>query len=158
MRALAAAALLSACVSTSYLPQPSPGITITVKDGTAAFSKHGKVVQMGAFGKGLSAALADVPAAARHAEIWRQRNWMGIGLQIASLALTVTGFVLLQPSGGWSDRNFAALGLMGGGFGAGIGGLGVMLGGQSHLWDALNLYNDHVRKLRTCPGGVIVRW
>lgn len=159
-----AAALLAASCSTSYFPRPGPGIKVTLKNGSPTFWKEGKVVQQGMFGSGLAAAMADLPEARRHAETWRSRNITGLVLLITGGAMAVPGAFIVSPGDGLSARNTASVTLISAGFAALIAGLITTLTGQSHLWDALNLYNDRARQpgarssIAPVPGGLAFRW
>jgi hypothetical protein len=156
MRLALLTTILATACSTSYFPKPAPGLKVTMSDGSPTFWIEGRMVQKGIFGTGLAEAIADVPEAREHALIWRSRNITGLTSQLAGLAMVIPGVAVIEPSAGMSPRNIVTVSLVSAGLAAVILGTAVALSGQSHLWDALNLYNDQAaeQRARANPGGL----
>jgi hypothetical protein len=131
--------------STSYQPARSPRIETVVQGGQPTFIKDG--VQFGSlvWGTGLVDAVQGNPQAERHARIGRNLIAGGFVLDLVGLGTEIGGLAV------WAhDRNQnpgapasgLAVGLIVGGLAAVIAGSSLMMAGQPHLYDAINIYND----------------
>jgi hypothetical protein len=144
MRFWPLAAVLATACSTTYFPRPTPGLRVTMSDGSPVFWKDGKLVQKGGFGSDLAAALSDVPEAKAHAETWRSRNITGLTLLLLGAGMVGGGGGAIEYGAGFNTRNTVSLSLMAAGLLTAIVGTVTSNSGQSHLWDAMNLYNDRL--------------
>lgn len=162
MRFALALCLFGAGCVTGYEPHASRSIRMILKDGTAAFTKNGVVVQKGFLGSGLSEAMADVPQAQRHAEAFRKQTIAGFVVSLVALPVVAAGAVVAilgmtsQREGVSSGTGFPYVTSVG--FGMEVLGLaGAILGAavtssaQPHLYDALNIYNDAVEEALRRP-------
>lgn len=168
MRSIAALALFAtACFGSSYIPKPSPYIQVTTNwAGSTTFWKDGKKLQAGYWSKDIFKVFEKLPKAREHIETWRSRQVLSFILNVFSSVITATGLFIIEPGSGFNSRNTLSIAmLVGGAFPVSMTGLVYGLSAGSHLWDAVNLYNDDLKKkrgqrsaVRLGPGGLAVQW
>jgi hypothetical protein len=137
----------SACFGTGFTPKPGPGITITYNAiGSPVFSKDGKEIGSGYFGRELSEALADVPEARADAEKWRNYKLCSLSLSLIASAITIAGVAAIEPGAGINARNaFSIASILTGSFPLAIGSTLCNLAADARLQDAILRYNDKAR-------------
>ena len=130
--------------SSSYEPARSPRIVTVVEGGTPTFVKNGERVGSTAFGGGLADAVRGNREAEHHARIGRNLTIGGLVLDVAGLGAMVGGVVLVSQDSLSSSNDHSTAGsalLVGGAVAALAGGI-MMICGQPHIYDAVNIYND----------------
>ena len=131
--------------SSSYEPARSPRIVTLVEGGTPKFVRDGQRIGSPAFGSGLVDAVRGNPEAERHARIGRNLIVGGFVLDIAGLGAEVGGLVALAHDRNQGhDSSSLGTGLVLGGLAAVIAGSVLIIAGQPHIYDAVNIYNDGV--------------
>jgi len=131
--------------SSSYEPARSPRIVTLVEGGTPKFVRDGERIGSPAFGSGLVDAVHGNPEAERHARIARNLIVGGFVLDIAGLGAEVGGLaVLAHDRNQGHDSPGLGTGLLLGGLAAVIAGSVLIIAGQPHIYDAVNIYNDGV--------------
>jgi hypothetical protein len=116
---------------------------VVIHHGAAMYVKDGKEQPIGPFSGHLEALVADVPAAAVHAETAHVRFMVGIPAYVVGLGGVVAGIALLSGPVGWL--------VIGAGAATSGTGLGLMGNGVTHAIDAVNIHNDAIRDLRPPP-------
>lgn len=146
-RIAAALCLVATGCSSSYVPRPSPRVSLAVVDGDIAAVRDGQAVPLGIFGTGLEDVVAENAEARDHAETFTSFTVAGFVIGILGAGATGGG-VGLWVGNESGDRNE---GLRAAGIGLTIGGIAMSLTGaifqiaaQPHLYDAINIYNDSV--------------
>jgi hypothetical protein len=141
--ALLALSFVAGC-SSSYEPARSPRIETVVDGGQPTFVKDGERVGHLAFGTGLVDAVHANPRAEHHARVGRNLVAGGFVLSLAGLGTEIGGLVVLAREGASSQPSNSGLGvaLLVTGVAAAISGSVMMLAGQTHIYDAVNIYND----------------
>lgn len=145
--ALAAALVLAttAC-STHYVPQSNGRISVVMDPGMA-FYKDGKTYHPGLFGGDVDEAVAGNAKAVDEAISYQNDQTIGFACTLAGLAAILAGGAVLgadYPTDGQAKGLPPSLGLLIGGIVAEVIGLGFTMSAQTHLWDAINIYNDGV--------------
>ena len=140
------------CTS-SYEPAKSPRIATVVAGGQPTFVKDG--VQFGSqvWGTGLVDAVHGNPRAEHHARVGRNLIAGGFVLGLVGLGSEIGGLVVAvhdnnQPNG---EASPLAIGLIIGGLATALTGSALIMAGQPHLYDAINIYNDSVDVRPTAP-------
>ncbi|HEY0467471.1 MAG TPA: hypothetical protein VGC79_24895 [Polyangiaceae bacterium] len=138
------ALLLTQGCSSSYEPARSPRITTLVRGGYPTFVKDGQRIGSPAFGTGLVDAVRDNPRAEHHARVGRNliaAGWVtylvGLGTGIGGIAVLAhdnTTLSTQQSNVGTALLLTSAATLLAGGV--------LLLCGQPHIYDAVNIYND----------------
>jgi hypothetical protein len=143
--------------SSSYEPARSPRIATVVEGGQPTFVKNGVHAGGPQFGTGLVDAVHDNPLAEHHARVGRDLIAGGFVLSIVGLGTEVGGLVVLAKDGtntGPSSDSGVATALVLGGAAILIAGGVMMLAGQPHVYDAINIYNDGLdAAARSTPAG-----
>jgi len=131
--------------STSYEPARSPRIETVVQGGQPTFVKDGVHFGSQVWGTGLVDAVQGNPQAEHHARVGRNLIAGGFVLDLVGLGSEIGGLAVLAH-----DRNQhpgapasgLAVGLIVGGLAAVIAGSTMIMAGQPHVYDAINIYND----------------
>jgi hypothetical protein len=134
------------CAS-SYEPAKSPRIATVIEGGQPTFVKDGVHFGSPVWGTGLLDAVHGNPQAEHHARVGRNLiaggfvlGFVGLGAEIGALAVLVhedNQQNSAPPSG-------LALGLLVGGVAAALTGSALIMAGQPHVYDAVNIHNDSV--------------
>ncbi|MEQ9323858.1 MAG: hypothetical protein RIF41_32135, partial [Polyangiaceae bacterium] len=146
-RIAAAFCLVTTGCSSSYVPRPSPKVSLAVIDGDLAAVRDGQAVPLGIFGTGLEDVVAENPEARDHAETFTSFTVAGFVIGILGAGATGGG-VGLWVGNESGDRNeglrAAGIGLTMGGIALSLTGAIFQIAAQPHLYDAINIYNDSV--------------
>jgi hypothetical protein len=140
-----AAPLLCAACSTSYVPQPRPGITPVLSGGQLDAVKDGRSLEVGRFGGGLVDGVRDNPRALDEAETFRAMRIGGFVVELVGLSTVVAGAGMTIGSvtaDGSADLRFVGTSMMVGGLVVELVGVLVESGANPHFFDAINIYND----------------
>ncbi|MEI9938815.1 MAG: hypothetical protein WDO69_16470 [Pseudomonadota bacterium] len=131
--------------SSSYEPARSPRIETVVDGGYPTFVKDGAHFGSPALGTGLVDAVRGNPRAEHHARVGRNLIVGGFVLDLVGLGTEIGGLVVLaHDQTGQSDAPASglAVGLVVGGLVAVATGTVMIMSGQPHVYDAINIYND----------------
>lgn len=142
--------------SSSYQPARSPRITTVVHSGYPTWVKDGEHIGSPAFGTGLVDAVRDNPRAQHQARVGRNliaAGWVsylvGLGTGIGGVALVAKDDSSTSPhqsAAGTALLITSAATLLAGGV--------LLLCGQPHIYDAVNIYNDGLdARLPSAPLG-----
>jgi hypothetical protein len=142
------ALFFAAGCSSSYEPARSPRILTMVDDGAPTFVKDGMPVGAVGFGGGLADAVRGNPRAEREARVGHNLVVGGFVLDLAGLGSEIGAGVALGQQRPNDRASGLALGLAIGGAAAVIAGSVLILSGQPHIYDAVNIYNDGVDAAR----------
>jgi hypothetical protein len=151
--AVVLAVAFTAGCSSSYEPARSPRIVTVVEGGQPTFVKNGERIGGPAFGSGLADAVASNPEAERQATIGRNLVLGGFVLDLVGLGSVIGGTVVLAKDSTHDQPSTAGTALLLGGVAAALAGSVLILCGQPHIYDAVNIYNDGLepRAARTPP-------
>jgi len=139
---LLAVAFTAGC-SSSYEPARSPRIVTVVEGGQPTFVRNGERIGGPAFGSGLADAVAGNPEAERQATIGRNLVLGGFVLDLVGLGSVIGGTVVLAKQDATQEQpSTAGTALLLGGVAAALAGSVLILCGQPHIYDAVNIYND----------------
>jgi len=140
--AIAAVAATAGC-STTYSPQRSGRVAMIMPDGSPAFVRDGRTYPAGVLGGGLADAVACDPEAVEHAHAYTRDMAIGLISTIAGTA-AVGGDAAYGTAraGAWPQP--VDLGILGAGVVAIIIGDIFLANAPPNLYDAINIYNDHV--------------
>jgi hypothetical protein len=145
--AFASAALLAATAcSTHYTPR-APGRISVVMDPGMGLYKDGKTYRTGMFGGNVDEAVAGNPRAEEEVATYQSNQAVGALCTFAGLAAVLASAVVLgssPPTSNQANNLAPAAGLLVGGLVVDIVGAGFTTAAQTHLWDAINIYNDGV--------------
>ncbi|MEI9948668.1 MAG: hypothetical protein WDO74_06700 [Pseudomonadota bacterium] len=131
--------------STGYEPARSPRIATVLEGGQPTFVKDGVHFGSPVFGTGIVDAVQGNPQAEHHARIGRNLIVGGFVLDLVGLGSEIGGLVVLaHDRDQHGDASPAAVGLVLGGLVAVTAGTVMILCGQPHVYDAINIYNDGV--------------
>lgn len=142
--ALAALLLAATACSTHYVPQSNGRISVVMDPGVALY-KDGKTYHPGLFGGDVDEAVAGNARAVDEAITYQNDQTIGFACTLTGLAAILAGGVVLgadYPTAGQTNGLPPSLGLALGGIVAAAIGLGFTMSAQTHLWDAINIYND----------------
>ena len=130
--------------SSSYQPARSPRIATVIEGGYPTFVKDGEHIGSPVFGTGLVDATSSNPRAQHHARVGRNLIAGGFASYLVGLGTGIGGLVLLAQDDAHSSTSksnagtaLAITGLVGL-----VAGSVMMLSGQPHIYDAVNIYND----------------
>jgi hypothetical protein len=151
-RSIAACLLvsISTSCSTSYTPKPDSRLHLLIKNGGFAFEVDGKVYEGGAFGGGLEEAVHGNPEAEAHALAFQSDLAWGTITLLGGMAGLVGGVVLAGAGasrpGHTTDQGLmlAALCALVSGVALDLVSVGFMLKAPTHMYDAINIYNDGI--------------
>jgi len=140
---LLALVLTQGC-SSSYQPARSPRIATVIDGGYPTFVKDGEHIGSPAFGTGLVDATSSNPRAQHHARVGRNLMIGGIASYLVGLGTGVGGLVLLAQDDAHLSTSKSNVGtaLAITGIVGLVAGSVMMLSGQPHIYDAVNIYND----------------
>ena len=149
-RALAVVLVLSvgAGCTSSYEPARSPRIETVIYGGQPTFVKDGVHIGSAVWGTGLVDAVEGNPEAQHHAEVGRNLIAGGFVMSLVGLAGEIGGLAVLvhdnnqQPAQNDAQASGLAVGLLVGGLAVALAGSVMMMAGQPHVYDAVNIYND----------------
>jgi hypothetical protein len=130
--------------SSSYQPVRSPRIVTVVDSGQPAFVKNGERVGTLALGTGLVDAVHGNPRAEHQARVGRNLSVGGFVLAVAGLGTEIGGLVVLAQDSHSDEHSSLGPALLLTGAVVAITGSVLMLAGQPHLYDAVNIYNDEL--------------
>jgi len=130
--------------SSSYEPARSPRIVTVVEGGQPTFVKDGERVGNTTFGMGLVDAVQGNPEAEHHATVGRNLTVGGFVLNVVGFGTAVGGLVAVAHDNASSSNQLstAESALLLGGAVAMLAGSVLILCGQPHIYDAVNIYND----------------
>lgn len=148
LAALAAALLISGCVSMSYRPQNTPFVKIVQLDGVQKF-RVGDTDYTGGLAGGLDGAVRSVPEALAHAEDAESDALTGLILTLVGSVLVGLGTAGLSSEAAGSgifgsDTGTYSAVFMVGGLATTIGAMFELSSATAHQVDAINIYNDAV--------------
>ncbi len=135
---------LGSCMTT-YEPRPSPRLVTIMEAGNPLLVKNGRRYPIGLFGGDLEDAVAPNAAAMEHAQAFRNQTLGGFLLSMVAIVPMTAGLVMTMN--GTDQRNASQAlpnTLLIGGVVAYAVGLGMVLGAQPHMHDAINVYNDWI--------------
>jgi hypothetical protein len=144
--AAVALSFATAACSTHYVPQSNGRISVVMDPGPG-FMKDGRTYHPGPFGGDIDEAVAGNAKAEEEANTYQNDQTIGFACTLAGLAAILAGGVVLGadfPTSGQANGLPPSLGLALGGIIAEVIGLGFTMSAQTHLWDAINIYNDGV--------------
>jgi hypothetical protein len=150
---LVASALLlatTAC-STQYTPRSSGRISVVMDPGMGLY-KDGKTYRTGVLGGDVDEAVAGNPRAEQEAQSYQTDQTIGFATMLTGVAAIIAGGAVLgaeYPQNGNTNGLPPSLGLMLGGVVLSLVSVGFTVSAQTHLWDAVNIYNDGVGKLNS---------
>lgn len=143
--------------SSRYEPARSPRIVTVMDAGVPSFVKDGERIGTVGFGGGLADAVRANPRAEDEARVGHNLVVGGFVLDIAGLVTLVGAEAALAQQRTTDRSSGLPLGLALGGAVAVITGSILILAGQPHIYDAVNLYNDGLEpQLRYPPPLVLV--
>jgi hypothetical protein len=162
LRSLASAVVLvalplstTAC-SMTYRPADGPRASLVMKDGKPAVIKEGREYEVGFLGGGLEDALGNDPAARQQAEdfhdgmvsgfVEAMGGGLGLVAGVSLVSADAAKCVDAQPRCDSQPLLTAGLISLGAGLVLYTVGLVTMLRAQPHMYDAINVYNDHVEQ------------
>jgi hypothetical protein len=128
----------------SYVPQELGRIHFVMKDGWRVLEKDGQTYSASGFWGDTREAVAGDPVAEAHARkyVWQTR---ATGLMpLLALGLLIPAGALMTDEPGHTGQRVAAAGLATAGMTAFILALFMPQIARHHLYDAVNVYNDHV--------------
>ena len=134
--------------SSSYEPARSPRIETVISGGQPTFVKDGVHIGSAVWGTGLVDAVEGNPEAQHHAEVGRNLIAGGFAMSLVGLASEIGGLAVLvhdnnQPAAqNDAQASGLAVGLLVGGLAVALAGSVMMMAGQPHVYDAVNIYND----------------
>jgi hypothetical protein len=137
----------SACTST-YQPRPGPRVSMVLVSGQPHLQRSGRLYPISLTGPELGAAVADNPRALAHVQTYQQMSTQGLVAGLGGAVLMVVGPSIalatsMDDRGSISDAGAgAALGTFAAGIALYVMGMGWIMQGQPHLYDAINVYND----------------
>lgn len=137
--------------SSSYEPARSPRIATVVEGGQPTFVKNGERIGGPAFGSGLADAVASNAEAERQATIGRNLVLGGFVLDLVGLGSVIGGTVVLAKQEPQESPSTAGTALLLGGVAAALAGSVLILCGQPHIYDAVNIYNDGLEPRPSAP-------
>jgi hypothetical protein len=146
--AAAVAALVSCTLgcSSAYMPQPGPRVSVLMAGGTIAYVRDGKKYEGGLFGGDIEEAVRGNPQAEEYAQEYKSGVVTGFAAMMLGIAGVVGGVVVTGleegPRANSGSVPVAGLVILGAGAVLDIVGATVMTKAVSHLWDAINSYND----------------
>jgi hypothetical protein len=123
--------------SSAYVPRPSHRISFIESGGAVTLTRDSQTFGI----RSVEQAVAGNPDAEFEARTYSHRTTTGLILDFAGLALLGTGIGLGGPYVS-STRQDVSAGLVVGGAVSITVALALILTGVSHLYDAVNIYND----------------
>jgi hypothetical protein len=143
--------------SSRYEPARSPRIVTVMDAGTPTFVKDGEHIGAVGFGGGLAEAVHGNPRAEHEARVGHNLVVGGFVLDIAGLTTLVGAEVALAQQHTTDRPSGLPVVLALGGAVAIITGSILIIAGQPHIYDAVNLYNDGIEpQLRYAPPPVLL--
>jgi len=139
---------VAAGCSSSYEPARSPRIETVIAGGQPTFVKDGVHFGSPVWGTGLVDTVQGNPQAQHHARVGRNLIAGGFALGLAGLVSEISALAVLvhdnnqQPSQNDAQASGLAVGLLVGGIAAALTGSVLIMSGQPHVYDAVNIYND----------------
>jgi len=130
--------------SSRYEPARSPRIVTVMDAGTPTFVKDGERIGAVGFGGGLADAVRGNPRAEHEARVGHNLVVGGFVLDIAGLATLIGAEAALAQQRATDRPTGLPVGLALGGAAAIITGSILLIAGQPHIYDAVNLYNDGI--------------
>lgn len=134
--------------SSSYEPARSPRIVTVIEGGQPTFVKNGEHFGGPAFGSGLAEAVEGNTEAEHQATVGRNLVLGGFVLDLVGLGSMIGGTVVLAKNDTSTEpqSNTAGTALLLGGVVAALAGSVMILAGQPHIYDAVNIYNDGLER------------
>ncbi len=161
-RAVVLVALLAptslGCAS-SYVPRPGPHVALVQDGGTISYVREGVKYDGGIFGGDIEEAVSGSPRAETYAREYKTGMTTGFVLTMVGALGFVGGAGLLggeeAQTTNWDSTATTALVVMLSGLVVELVGAGIAARAQTHLYDAVNVYNDDVDtgRLRAAPPG-----
>jgi hypothetical protein len=146
------------CAS-SYVPRPGPHVALVQDGGTISYVRDGVKYDGGIFGGDIDQAVSGSPRAEEYASQYKNGMTTGFVLTMIGSVGLIGGASLLgaeeaqTPS--WDSTTTTAMIVMLSGLVVELVGAGIAARAQTHLYDAVNVYNDDVDTgwLRAAPPG-----
>lgn len=161
-RALALVVLLAptslGCAS-SYVPRPGPHVALVQDGGTISYVRDGVKYDGGIFGGDIDEAVSGSPRAEEYAREYKSGMTTGFVMTMIGSVGLIGGASLLgaeeAQTSNWDSTATTALIVMLSGIVVELVGAGIAARAQTHLYDAVNVYNDDVDtgRLRAAPPG-----
>ncbi len=147
MSAVVALVSLTTACSSSYVPAVSPRVSLVMKGGTYAYVRDGKEYEGGIFGGDIEEAVRGNPQAEEYAREYKDGMLTGFALSVLGVAAPKCGATMAGASVGSTESNASTLGvaglaITGGGLLTEIIGVIVQANALTHVFDAVNAYND----------------
>ncbi len=139
------ASLMLGC-SSRYQPARSPHVRQLMRGGALVHIRDGVVYDSG-IDRGLADAVQDNPRAKAEAATFVSDTYWGLGGFLAGLGLQIAGLAVLprnEHQWQWDGRHTSAVCLWTAGLAAYVVGIGYLVSGAPHQFDAINIYNDDV--------------
>jgi hypothetical protein len=159
-RALVLVALLApsslGCAST-YVPRPGPHVALVQDGGTISYVRDGQKYEGGIFGGDIEEAVSGSPRAEAYARDYKSGMTTGFVMTLIGSVGLVGGAAFLggdeARSSTWDSTATTALIVMLSGLVVELVGAGIAARAQTHLYDAVNVYNDDVDtgRVRAAP-------
>jgi hypothetical protein len=161
-RAVVLVALLAptslGCAS-SYVPRPGPHVALVQDGGTISYVREGVKYDGGIFGGDIEEAVSGSQRAEEYAREYKNGMTTGFVLTMIGSVGLVGGAGLLGAeearTSAWDSTATTAMIVMLSGLVVELVGAGIAARAQTHLYDAVNVYNDDVDtgRLRAGPPG-----
>jgi hypothetical protein len=133
--------------SSSYVPAASPRVSLVMRGGTYSYVRDGKEYDGGLFGGEIEEAVRGNREAEEYAREYKDGMVTGFTLSLLGVAAAIGGATLVGASVGrdsstLSPTGAAGLAVTGGGLLTEIIGVIVEANAVTHVFDAVNAYND----------------
>ena len=146
------AALSVGCAS-SYSPREPGRINVVLVGGSRVLEKDGRLYNMSGLWSDPIEAVSGHPLAEEHARIFVSRRQTAGVLILLGLASMGAGLALNTSEPGHAGQKIAAEGITTVSLVTVLGSLFVFVFARSHIYDAINIYNDDVfRRIQSGPG------
>jgi hypothetical protein len=148
--ALALALLSAGC--TAYEPVRSPRVAVVKSAFRRGLVRDGEYYPGGYFGGRIEEAVKGVPEAQAHARAYGTLSTIGSIALFASEGSIIAGSPIIAATVDDKDaRTNAHIGLIIGSLTLLVTGIVLHMAAEPHLYDAANLYNDHLDATRPLP-------
>ena len=140
---LIAAQALVACTS-AYQPRRTSHVAMVMEAGRFQLDRNGQRYDLGLFGGDLEEAVAPHAAAMDHAATYRHQLLGGFALSVAAAVPLGVGLGMTLDQNARGTESWTGPSQLVGAVVAYVVGLSLVTGAQTHLYDAINEYNDWV--------------
>jgi hypothetical protein len=134
---------LASCMTT-YEPRPSPRLAMIMESGNPLLVRDGRRFHLGLFGGELEEAVTPNALAMEHATTFRSQLLGGFALGVAGGIGLGVGIGTLGVATSERQDKAIPLTILISSAVAYLVGLGLIVGAQPHMHDAINVYNDWI--------------